>query len=200
MSMPQPPSQPTSNPGSGAAPAPAYGSAAAPQKKSKGPKILMILGGIILLLSIIIGTILTVIGVGSTAGSIDGLEELPGGSGTITVEAGDQLQLYAPEGATGVTCTVMTPDGSEPGPGTNQSSTTTKNGVTWVSFASFEATTAGDYDISCDSPQVAVGPPLSLGGIFGAIGGVLLGIGGGILGFLLLLAGLIWWLVTRKKA
>lgn len=203
MSMHQPASQPSPNPGYGAAPAPAYGSAGsapAPQKKSKGPKVLMILGGIILLLSIIIGTVLTVMGVGSAAGSVNDIEELPGGSGTVTAEAGDMLQLYAPAGSTGVTCDVVTPDGSAPGPGTNQSSTTTFDGVEWVSFASFEATTAGEYQISCDSPQVAVGPPVSLGGIFGAIGGILLGIFGGILGFLLLLAGLIWWLVARKKA
>ena len=93
----------------------------------------------------------------------------------------------------------MPPDGAELGPGTNQSSSTTIDGTTWVSFASVEATATGEHQIDCDSPQVAVGPPVSLGGIFGAIGGVLLGIGGGILGFLLLLAGLIWWLVTRKK-
>lgn len=53
--------------------------------------------------------------------------------------------------------------------------------------------------ISCDSPEVTVGPPVSLGGIFGVVGGVRLGIGGSILGFALLLAGLIWCLVTREK-
>ncbi|MCT1999181.1 hypothetical protein M3C58_13465 [Brachybacterium muris] len=196
MSTSQPAPQPHSDPAPGFAPE--FGSAPAPRKKSKGPAILMVLGGIILLLSLIIGTILTVVGVGNTADGLSEIEQLPGGSGSITAEEGDVLQLYAPEGTT-ATCTIMTPDGAEPGPGTNQSSTTTFDGVEWVSFASFEATTAGEYQISCDSPQVAVGPPVSLGGIFGAIGGILLGIFGGILGFLLLLAGLIWWLVARKK-
>lgn len=45
---------------------------------------------------------------------------------------------------------------------------------------------------------MTVGQPVSLGGIFGAVGGVRLGIGGSILGFALL-AGLIWWLLTREK-
>lgn len=213
MSMPQPPSQPSPNPGHGSEPAPApapaygsgtapaYGSTPVPQKKSKGPKILMILGGIILLLSIIAGTVMTVIGIGNTASGLSEIQELPGGNGTITAESGDVLQLYAPEGSGPIACTIVTPDGAEPGPGTDQSSSTTMDdGQTWVSFASFEATSSGEHQISCDSTDVAVGPPVSIGGIFGAIGGVLLGILGGILGFLLLLAGLIWWLVTRKKA
>ncbi|MGP5053853.1 hypothetical protein ACTXJ3_01880 [Brachybacterium paraconglomeratum] len=46
---------------------------------------------------------------------------------------------------------------------------------------------------------MTVGPPVSLGGIFGVVGGVRLGIGGSILGFALLLAGLNWCLVTREK-
>lgn len=45
-----------------------------------------------------------------------------------------------------------------------------------------------------------MGPPVSQGGVFGAIGGVRLGIAGSILDLALLLAGLIWWLVTREKA
>ena len=197
MSTSQPSPQPYSGPPHGAAGANEF--PPAQKKKSKGPKILMIVGGIIMLLSLIIGIVLTVVGVGNAASGISEIEELPGGSGTVTAEAGDVLQLYAPEGAGSVACTVMTPDGSEPGPGTNQESTTSFDGTTWVSFASFEATTAGEHQIDCDSPQVAVGPPVSIGGILGAIGGILLGIGGGILGFLLLLAGLIWWFVTRNK-
>lgn len=192
MSTSQPAAQPYQHPAGPGSPA--------PKKKSKGPTILMILGGVILLLSLIVGIIMTVAGVGSAASSINDLEELPGGSGSVTLEEGDIFQLYSPAGATTpTTCSIMTPDGSEPGPGTSQSSTTTKDGVEWVSFASFEAPSSGEHQISCDSTPVAVGPPLSIGGIFGAIGGVLLGIFGGILGFLLLLAGLIWWLVTRKK-
>ncbi|QCR53281.1 hypothetical protein C1N80_06595 [Brachybacterium sp. SGAir0954] len=46
---------------------------------------------------------------------------------------------------------------------------------------------------------VALGPPVSIGGIFSGIDGVLLAVLGGILGFLLLLASIIRMVVQRRR-
>ncbi|GAA1328695.1 hypothetical protein GCM10009592_16960 [Brachybacterium rhamnosum] len=46
---------------------------------------------------------------------------------------------------------------------------------------------------------VALGPPLSIGGIVSGVGGVLIAVLGGVLGFLLLLAGISWMVVQRRR-
>lgn len=167
------------------------------KKPARAPKILMIIGGAILALSVLIGAVIFVIGFITTLGG--DFEEFSGGSGTFTAEQDEVLQLYAPEGTPAPTCTLYTPDGAEPEPGTTQASNRTVEGTTWEAFDSFTAPTSGEYEIDCTGTPVAVGPPVSIGGIFGAIGGLLFAVGGGFLGFVLLAIGIILWLVNRNK-
>lgn len=157
----------------------------------------MIIGSIILALSVVIGVVVTVVGFMSALGG--DFEEFSSGSGTFTAEEGDVIQLYAEEGAPAPSCTLITPDGSEPTPGTIQTSTRSTGGTSWSSFDSFTAPVSGEYQIDCGGNAVAVGPPVSIGGIFGAVGGIFVGIGGGFIGFVLLVIGLILWLVGRSR-
>lgn len=183
-------------------PQPAHGytgAPPAPRKKSKAPKILMILGGAILALSVILGVVLAVAGFGNVASGAGKLQVLESGSGTYSAEADESLQLYVDEGTPAPSCTVTAPSGEAAAPGTAQSSELGTGERTWVSFDSFTATEAGDYTIDCGGTPVAVGPPVSIGGIFAGIGGVLMGVFGGMLGFLLLIVGVILHFVSKKK-
>lgn len=169
-----------------------------PQKKpSKAPKILIILGAIVLVLSVVIGVVVAVIGLGGAFSTADELEVFDSGSGTVTAEAGESLQIYAPVGMGTPVCTV---DGPSVGAGTIQTSTITADGTDWASIDSFTAETAGDYAVECDSGPVAVGPPVSIGSIFAGLGGIFVAIGGGAVGIVLLLIGVVLVLVRRNRA
>ncbi len=207
MTQPPPPNSGPLSPQNGAyapggmpapgAPSP-YGAAPGPAKKpSKAPKILIIIGSVILGLSVIIGVVLAIIGFTGAASSMNELEVLDSGSGTITAEEGESLQIYAEEGAAIPSCEI---DGPAVGAGTSQSSTIGDGGTTWVSVDSFTAEQAGEYEITCDDGPVAVGPPVSIGGIFAGLGGILLAVFGGALGFLLLLLGVILLIVRKRSA
>ncbi|GAB2539578.1 hypothetical protein [Brachybacterium huguangmaarense] len=160
-------------------------------------KILSILGGIILLLSVVIGVIMSVTGFGKAL-SVEEEGTVFTGSTSVTVEAGQEVQLYVHEGETPPSCTV------EPAADITDSSMTytVSNGdVSWVSFQGFTAAKAGTYTIDCaGDTEVLAGPPVSVGGILSAIGGIFLGILGGGLGALLLVLGLILYFVGRSKA
>lgn len=172
--------------------------APAPAKKpSKAPKVLIILGAVILGLSLVIGIALTVIGLGGVVSGAEKFQVFEDGSGVYTAEADEIVQLYAEEGAPVPQCTI---DGPSVGEGTMQSSTYGDGERSWESFDSFTAEEAGDYTIDCGGAPVMVGPPISLGGIFAGIGGIFLAIGGGALGFLLLAIGVILKLVRRSRA
>lgn len=185
-------SQPGQQPGGWNPPAPA------PAKKpSKAPKVLIILGAVILALSVVIGIVLAVIGFGGVASGAARYEIYESGSGTYAAEADETVQLYAEEGTSAPQCTV---DGPSVGEGTSQTSTYGDGERSWESFDSFTAEEAGDYTIDCGGTPVMVGPPISIGGIFAGLGGILLAIGGGVLGFLLLVIGVIILLVRRSRA
>ena len=96
------------------------------------------------------------------------------------------MQLSAEEGTPAPQCTI---DGPSVGEGTIQTSGFGNEGREWVSFDSFTAEEAGDYTIDCGGTPVMIGPPVSIGGIFG----------GGVLGFLLLMVGVIILLVRRGR-
>lgn len=178
-------------------PAPQGGPGTLAKKPSKAPKILIILGSVILALSVIIGVVLAVVGFGGAVSSLDDLEVFNSGNGTITAEEGDSLQIYVEEGTPAPSCTV---DGPSVGEGTSQNSTAGTNEATWVSVDSFTAEAAGEYVVSCDGGPIAVGPPISVGGIFAGLGGIFLAIFGGALGFLLLAIGVILLIVRRSRA
>lgn len=179
------------------APSPQGFSPAPAKKPSKAPKILIILGSVILALSVIIGVVIAVLGFGSTIGGMGELQEFDSGSGTITAEAGDSYQIYAVEGEPTPTCTV---DGPAVGEGTFQSSSIDIAGTSWVSVDSFSTDEAGEYSVDCGDARIAVGPPVSIGGIFAGLGGIFLAIGGGALGFLLLVIGVILVVVRKRSA
>lgn len=181
-------------------PHPGGPAAASPAKKSKAPAILMIIGGIILAISLIIGTVITVVGLRATIGGVGDIQVFSEGSGSITADEGDVIQLYAETDTAPPVCEVHAPGPDSVGQGTSQSSSTTLEGRSWSSFDSFTANDAGSYEIDCGGTPVAVGPPVSIGGIFGTVGGILLGIGGGFIGFVLLLIGLILWFLGRRRA
>lgn len=171
--------------------------AAAPAKKpSKAPKVLIILGAVIIGLSLVIGIVTAVIGFGQVAGGAEKYQILENGSGTYTAEADETVQLYSEEGTPAPQCTI---DGPSVGEGTIQTSGFGNEGREWDSFDSFTAEEAGDYTIDCGGTPVMVGPPVSIGGIFAGLGGILLAIGGGVLGFLLLMVGVIILLVRRGR-
>lgn len=174
------------------------GSSRAPAKKpSKAPKILFILGGVILVLSVVIGAVIAYVGLSGAVSTVEELEVFESGSGTVTAEAGDSLQVYAEQGAPTPSCTI---DGPAVGEGTSQNSTAGTNEDVWVTVDSFTAEQAGEYEITCDQGPIAVGPPISVGGIFAGLGGIFLAIGGGGLGVLLLLIGVVVLFMRKRSA
>lgn len=183
-------------PGSGY-PAPQGGSGTPAKKPSKAPKILIILGSVILALSVIIGVILAVVGIGGAIGDISELEEFSSGSGTVAAEVDETFQIYVEEGTQIPSCMV---DGPAVGAGTSQDSSFQDGETSWVSVDSFTAEEAGDYVIDCGGTPIAVGPPASVGGILAGVGGIFLGIGGGALGFLLLAIGVVLLIVGKRRA
>lgn len=198
-SAPQPAASPYGPPGPGPGSGPGTGPAPTPKKTGKAPLILIILGGLILAGSVIAGIVITVIGVSSTTGGISDIEVLDSGSGTVTAEEGDLMQFYAEEGTPMPSCQVTGPSSGSLSDGPDRTSSVTLDGTTWESFDIAEVNESGEFGIDCGGTPVAVGPPVSIGGIFGAVGGVLLGLAGGFVGFVLLLIGVIL-LIVRKRA
>lgn len=169
-----------------------------PRGTGKAPTILMIIGGVVLVLSLAIGITLAVIGISTTSGGIKTIEVFDSGSGGVAAEEGDVLQLYKEAGTSDPSCRITGPSEGAVGEGTIQTSATTVDGEQWQSFDSVTAHEAGVYRVDCAGTPVAVGPPVSLVGIFGAVGGILLGLGGGFLGLVLLGLGVLL-LVLRKR-
>lgn len=187
------------NPSPGQQPSQNLGQSPQRQVAGRAPKILIILGSIILALAVIIGAVIAIIGIRATAGGIGDIEVLDSGSGSVTAEKGDVLQLYAEAGTDVPVCEILSPSGEAPDEGTIQTSSTTIDGRQWDSFDSFTANEAGEYTVDCAGTPVAVGPPVSLGGVFGAIGGILLAVGGGFLGLVLLAIGVILLIVRKRR-
>ncbi|APX32832.1 hypothetical protein BH708_08990 [Brachybacterium sp. P6-10-X1] len=196
VTVPNPAPQPGASPygpaGSGPVPT--------PKKTGKAPVILIVLGGVILAVSVIAGIVITVIGISSAAGGISDIEVLDSGSGTVTAEEGDLLQFYAKAGTPMPSCQVVGPSDGALSDGPNRTSSTTIDGTQWESFDIAEVKESGEFEIDCGGTPVAVGPPVSIGGIFGAVGGVLLGVGGGFVGFVLLAIGVILLIMRRRAA
>lgn len=176
------------------------GPSPAPKKKSVLPKILIVLGAIILALSLAIGITVTVIGIVSTSGGAGDIEVFDGGSGSYTAEEGEVLQYYKQAGTETPGCDITAPSQEAIGDGTNQTSSITLDGTEWESFDSITANEAGEYTVDCFGTPVAIGPPVSIGGIFGAIGGVLIAVGGGFLGVVLLAIGVILVILNKRRA
>lgn len=181
------------------APQPVSTAAAPAPRKRRGPKILMIIGAAIAVLAFGVGAVAAVLGL-STAGSTAQDMVTMNGTGSYTAEADELVVVYRPEGAPDPTCQVLPPDGGTAGEGNSVEYSMTVNGTTWESFDSFTATTAGEYQFDCAGDTIAVGPPVSVGGILAGVGGILSAVFGGGFGLLLFLIGLIWFFVGRKKS
>lgn len=161
-------------------------------------KAMAILGVIILVLSIVSGTVLAWTGFRGVMATAEHATPFSG-STSLQLSAGDEIQLYAREGAPSNSCDVAPGDQTAPGP--SQTSTIDIDGESWVSFDGFTATTGGEYIVTCEySAEVLAAPPLSAGEVLRSVGGIFLGIGGGMLGALLLLIGIVLLLVGRGKA
>lgn len=161
--------------------------------------VLSIIGAVILLVSVIGGVALALAGFGTVRDQADSAVPIIG-SGQVTVEEGDRIQLYAPEDQMAPACTVMTEANAPATAGITQSSSFSSGGETWESFYEFQATSSGVYTVECDSDSpVVAAPPVSLGGIFGGLGGIALGVLGGGFGLLMLILGLILFFVGRSR-
>jgi hypothetical protein len=168
----------------------------------KGGKILLVIGLIVLVVSVVAGVILAVVNIGGAAKTVGELETFSG-STEYSAEAGEEFQLYYQTGNSIPMCEVVGADGSEPQPGGISTSTIGDGDESWTSFDSYKASSAQTYTITCDSDsdaELAVGPPLSVAGIFAGVGGILLAAFGGGFGFVLAVVGLILLLVGRSKA
>ncbi|WP_299299073.1 hypothetical protein [uncultured Brachybacterium sp.] len=176
------------------------GSTAPAKKPSRVPKVLIILGSVILALSVIIGLVLAIIGIGGAAGSAGALTHFDDGVAHMEIEADETLQIYVEEGTAVPSCTIEGPSEDAVGEGSSQNSRIGTGDANWVSVDSFTANEAGEYSIDCGGTPIAVGPPVSIGGIFAGIGGIFLGIGGGALGFLLLAIGVVLLIMRRSRA
>lgn len=172
---------------------------ASAKKPSRAPRILMIIGAVILLLSLIAGGIAGFAGI-SKAVSIGDEVTVIQGSGSFQADAGERVIAYKPEGAPIPECAVNSPDGSQIETGLSASYTFSDDGQNWESFDAITAPTAGEYQVQCPGGDtIAMGPPVSVGGILAGVGGILTAVFGGGLGLLLLVAGLIWHFVSRGK-
>ncbi len=160
--------------------------------------VLTIVGALMAVVCVGGGIALGVVGIGGSVSKVsDG--EVISGTGQVTLEADESLQLYRRQGDTPPSCTMQTPDGQPPASGTSQSSSITIQGDTWQSFDSFRTTASGDYVLSCTGGDVLVAPPLSIGGIFAGVGGILLAVFGGLGGLAFLAIGIVLWIIGRSR-
>lgn len=149
---------------------------------------LLIIGGVLAVLSLLLCF-------GGGFGVFSGVQDLAdqqahNGSHTVQLDEGESTGVYAENPAT--TCTATGPDG--PVPDSADASETVSWGDTeLVRVMEVEATTTGEYTISC-SDAFVVGEGLPIGSMVVAI------IGGAVcvLASILLIIGVILWAVRRR--
>lgn len=159
----------------------------APAQK-RGRPWLIIIGGVLVVLALLL---CVVGGVTTFTGVQDLAEQEPHtGSYTIQLEEGESTGVWSEDPATSCTATGPTGDVTDPAFGT---STVTWGDTELTKAIEVDATTTGEYTISCTSPFV-VGDGFSAGSIItGVIGGAVC-----VLASLLLLVGVILWAVRRR--
>lgn len=163
---------------------------------ARAGKILSLIGGIVLVLAVAAGTILAVVGFSQVSGVVEDGTRFTG-STELDLEEGEQVQLYVHRNEVPPLCEVTDEDGNTPTGGRSQSSTVND----WESFDMFTAPTAGTYTIICTGEtEVLAAAPLSIGGIFSAVGGILIGVFAGGFGLLILVVGVILLLIGRSQA
>lgn len=158
-------------------------------------KILTLLGVVILVLSVAVGVILAVAGIGNVVDQADKAFQVDP-TAEQYYDAGDEFQLFSTSASNDVpACEITGP--AALASGTNTTTEFTFNGSGVESFDSFEVVESGTYSFRCDSPAVVAS--LDASGIFSGVGGVLLAVFGGGLGGLLALAGIVLWIIAGRK-
>ncbi|WP_439032062.1 hypothetical protein [Gordonia terrae] len=175
-----------------------YPPAPPPRKDRSGMrrwgKILTLVGVVILVLSVAVGVVLAVAGIGDVVDQADKAFEV-NPTAEQYYDAGDTFQLFS-SAANGVpSCEITGPAALESG--TNTSTEFTFDGSGVESFDSFEVVESGTYSFRCDSPAVVAS--IDASGIFSGVGGVLLAVFGGGLGGLLALVGIVLWIIAGRK-
>ena len=160
--------------------------------------ILSIVGGAVLVLSIVAAVIMAVSGIGGAVSEAQNGTRIDG-TGSVELEADEDMQVYIRQGAGAPMCNISGPAGASIEEGTPQESTFSRDGTTWTSYTSFTVSEAGSYDMACSGGEVIVGPPVSVGGIMTGVGGIMIGVFGGGLGFILLVVGLVLFFVGRSR-
>ncbi|UPW10580.1 hypothetical protein M1C59_07035 [Gordonia terrae] len=158
-------------------------------------KILTLVGVVILVLSVAVGVILAVAGIGNVVDQADKAFQVDP-TAEQYYDAGDEFQLFSTSASNGVpACEITGP--AALAPGTNTTTEFTFDGSGVESFDSFQVVESGTYSFRCDSPAVVAS--LDASGIFSGVGGVLLAVFGGGLGGLLALVGIVLWIVAGRK-
>lgn len=158
-------------------------------------KILTMVGVLILVLSVAVGVVLAVAGIGTVVDQADKAFEV-NPTAEQYYDAGDEFQLFSTSASNGVPgCEITGP--AALAPGTNTTTEFTFDGSGVESFDSFEVVESGTYSFRCDSPAVVAS--LDASGIFSGVGGVLLAVFGGGFGGLLALVGIVLWIIAGRK-
>ncbi|MCP3427058.1 hypothetical protein NBM05_13820 [Rothia sp. AR01] len=160
--------------------------------------ILAIVGGALLVVSVVAAVIMAVTGIGGAVSEAQNSTRVDG-SGSVEIQADEQMQVYIRDGAGAPMCNISGPAGASIEEGTPQESSFTSDGTTWTSYTSFTVSESGTYDMVCSGGEVMVGPPVSVSGIATGVGGILIGVFGGGLGFILLVVGLVLFFVGRSR-
>lgn len=125
-------------------------------------------------------------------------EQMPGGTVTVSMQAGETRVVLADDGAGGVSCTVSGPDdqpldAEDPAEIDQRVQDAAAGSGTFL--RAFTAEESGEHTVQCQGGATRISGPLSTGDwiprLLGLVGGVL-GFG---LGFLLLAGGLVLYLV-----
>ncbi|MBD0862273.1 hypothetical protein IA539_13760 [Gordonia sp. zg691] len=155
-------------------------------------KILTVVGVVLLLLSVTIGVVMAVAGIGD---AVDKAFEV-NPTAEQNYDTGDTFQLFSSNTESGVpACEITGPAALAPGPGTTSEFTFDGSGV--ESFDSFEVVESGTYTFRCDSPAVVAS--IDAAGIFSGVGGVLLAVFGGGFGGLVAVVGVVLWIIAGRK-
>jgi hypothetical protein len=155
----------------------------------KGKPWLLIIGGLILLLSLVlcsVGGVMTAQAAGDLAD-----QPMRTGNHTVAADSGEIVSVWAEKGA-GTTCQATGPSGP-----VSQGDTTGLDIVAGDSefeqVLGFTTDQAGDYVVTCDGPFVVTDFSMT-GAIIAIVGGSLCCLGGVLAGI-----GLLLWLVRRKR-
>lgn len=166
---------------------------------------LTVIGALVLLATVVGGTIAGVIGISNASPDPDRIEEI-GGPTTVEVAADEDRLLYIDEGAVEPLCSLTAADGTVHELTLfGQYSSFPHEGRDLTSFASLTEArpgpdpVPGTYALECDSTDVVLAPPVGVGSIFTGALGIIIAVFGGFCGLVLVVLGIVLWAVGAKK-